>query len=63
MTCSNSAAAHALLLSKQDSTSGTRAADVEQIMISLANNAVNKITEAMTCSKFNSHCIGIMQTR
>ena len=50
MTCSNSAA-NALVLSKQDNTNGTFAADVEKIIIWLANNTVNKITEIMTCSK------------
>ena len=37
-------------LSKQDSTNGACAADVEKIIIWLANNTVNKITEIMTCS-------------
>ena len=50
MTCSKSAA-NALGLSKQDNTNGTCAAEVEQIIISLVNNLVNKITEIMTCSK------------
>ena len=50
MTCSNTAA-NALGLSKQDNTNGTCAADVEKIIIWLANNTVNKITEIMTCSK------------
>ena len=42
---------NALRLSKQDNTNDTCAADLEQIMIWLANNAVNKITEIVTCSK------------
>ena len=50
MTCSKSVA-NALGLSKQDNTNGTCAADVEQIIIWLANNTVNKITEIMICSK------------
>ena len=50
MTCSKSAA-NELGLSKQDNTNGTCAADVEQIIIWLANNTVKKITENMTCSK------------
>ena len=49
MTCSKSAV-NALRLSKQDNTNGTCAADVEKIIIWLANNTVNKITETMTCS-------------
>ena len=43
MTCSKSAA-NALGLSKQDNTNGTCAADVEQIIIWLANNIVKNIT-------------------
>ena len=50
MTCSNSPA-NTLGLSKQDHTNGTCAADLEQTIIWLANNTVNKITEIMTCSK------------
>ena len=50
MTCSKSAT-NALGLSKQDNTNDTCAADLEQIIIWLANNTVNKITEIMTCSK------------
>ena len=50
MTCSKSPA-NALGLSKQDNTNDTCAADMEQIIIWLANNIVNKITETMTCSK------------
>ena len=49
MTCSKSPA-NALGLSKQDNTNDTCAADLEQIIIWLANNTVNKITEIMTCS-------------
>ena len=50
MTCSMSAA-NALGLSKQDNTNDTCAADLEQIIIWLSNNTVNKITEIMTCLK------------
>ena len=50
MTCLKSAA-NALGLRKQDSTNDTCATDLEQIIIWLANNTVNKITEIMTCSK------------
>ena len=50
MACSKSTA-NALGLSKQHNTNGTCAADVEKIMIWLANITVNKITEIMTCSK------------
>ena len=50
MTCSKSAV-NALGLSKQDIANGTCAADMEKIIIWLANNTVNKITEIMTCSK------------
>ena len=51
-------AAHALGLSKHDNTNGTCAADVEQIIIWLANNTVNKITEIMTCSKSRANASG-----
>ena len=44
-------AANVLELTKQDNTNGTCAAAVEQIIIWLANNTMNKITEIMTCSK------------
>ena len=50
MTCSK-AAANALGLSNQDNTNGRCAADVEQIILWLANNTVNKKTDKMTCSK------------
>ena len=50
MTGSKSAA-NALVLSKQDNTGDTCPADLEQIIISLANNTVNKTTEIMACSK------------
>ena len=50
MTCSKSAA-NALRLSKQGNTNGTGAADVEKIIIWLANNTAYKITEIMTCSQ------------
>ena len=49
MACSKSAA-NALGLCKQDNTNGTCATDLEQIIMWLANNTVNKITEIMTCS-------------
>ena len=57
MTCSKSTA-NALGLSKQDDTNGTCAADVEQIIIWLANNTVNKTTEIMTCSKSAANASG-----
>ena len=42
MTCSKSAA-NALGLSKQDNTNGTCVADVEKIIIWLANNTVKQL--------------------
>ena len=48
MTCSKSVA-NALELSYQYNTNDTCGADVEQIIIWLTNNTVNKITEIMTC--------------
>ena len=42
-------AANALGLSKQDNTNDT--CDLEEIIIWLSSNTVNKITEIMTCSK------------
>ena len=42
MICSKSTS-YALALPKQDNTNGTCAADMEQTIISLANNAVNEI--------------------
>ena len=57
MTCSKSEA-NALALSKQDSINNTCAADLEQIIIWLANNTVNKITEIMTCSKSKVNVLG-----
>ena len=57
MTCSKSSA-NALGLSKQDNTNGTSAADVEKIIIWLANNTVNKITEILTCSKSTGYASG-----
>ena len=50
MTCSKSSV-YALGLSKQDNTNNTCAADLEKIIIWLANNTVNKIIEIMTWSK------------
>ena len=57
MTCSKSAA-NALGLRKQDNTNGTCTADVEQIIIWLANNTVNEITKIMTCSKLKISASG-----
>ena len=57
MTCSE-LAAKALGLCKQDNTNTTCAADVEQIIIRLANNVVNEITEIMTCSKSTANALG-----
>ena len=57
MTCSKSAA-NMLGSSKQDNTNGTCAADREKIIIWLANNTVNKITEIMTCSKSTANTSG-----
>ena len=48
---SSKSAANASGLSKRDNTNGTRATDVEHIIIWLTNNTVNKIIEIMTCSK------------
>ena len=48
MTCSKSAA-NTLGLFKQNNTIDTCATDVKQIMIQFAINAVNEITETMTC--------------
>ena len=45
-------------LSKQDNTNGTCAADVEKIIIWLANNTVNKVTEIMTCLKSTTNASG-----
>ena len=53
-TCSTSAAS-ALVLSNQDNIKGTCVADVEQIIIWLANNTVNKWTKIMTCSKLTAN--------
>ena len=57
MTCSESAAI-VLGLSKQDNTNSICATDVEQIIIWLANNTVNKITEIMNCSKSTANASG-----
>ena len=57
MTYSKSTA-NALGLSKQDNTNVASAADVEQIIIWLVNNIVNKITETMTCSKSTPNASG-----
>ena len=45
-------------LSKQYDTNATCAADVEQIIIWLENNTVNKITEIMTCSESTANASG-----
>ena len=58
MTCLKSAA-NGLGLSKQDNTNATCAADVEQIIIWLPNNTVNKITEIMTCSNSIANALGL----
>ena len=50
-------AANAMGLSKQDNTNGTCAADVEKIIIWLANNTVNKITKIITCSKSTTNAL------
>ena len=50
-------AANVLGLSKQDKTNGACAADVEQIIIWLANNTVI-ITKIMTCSKSTANPSG-----
>ena len=57
MTCSKSAA-NALGFSKQDNTYGSCAADMEKIIIWLANNTVNKITEIITCSESTGNASG-----
>ena len=57
MTCSKSAA-NMLGLSKQYDTNAACAADVEQIIIWLENNTVNKITEIMTCSESTANASG-----
>ena len=57
MTCLKSAV-NALGLSKQDNTNGACATDVEQIIIWLANNKVNKITKIMTCAKSTANAAG-----
>ena len=67
VTCSKSTAIEPELycnytplgLNKQDNSNGTCAADVEQIIIWLANNTVNKITEIMTCSKSVANASGL----
>ena len=57
MTYSKSAA-NALGLSKQHNTNNTCVADLEQIIVWLANNTVNKITEIMTCSEATVNASG-----
>ena len=57
MTCSNSAA-NGLGLSKQDNINYTCAADLEQVIIWLSNNTVNKITEIMARSKSTVDALG-----
>ena len=57
MACSK-LAANALGLSKQDNTNGTCVADVEQIIMWLVNNTVNKINEIMPCSMSTANALG-----
>ena len=57
MTCLKTVA-NALGLTKQDNTKGTCSADVNQIIIWLAKNTVNKITEIMTCIKSTANAYG-----
>ena len=57
MTCSKWTAS-GLELSKQDNTNDTCAADVEHMIIWLANNTVNKIIQIMTCSKLTENALG-----
>ena len=51
MPCSRPAADIPLGLCTQDNSNTTCAAEVEKIIIQLADNIVNQITEAMTCLK------------
>ena len=55
MTCSK--LENALGLSKQGNTNDTCAAGKEKIIIWLANNTVNKITEIMTFSKSTANAL------
>ena len=57
MICLNSAA-NALGLRKQGNTNTKCVAEVEQIIIRLANNAVNEIPEIMTCPKSTANALG-----
>ena len=57
MTCSKSAAS-VLRLCKQGNSNTKCVTDVEQIIIWLANDAVNKITEIMACSKSTADGLG-----
>ena len=57
MTRSKSAA-NALGLSKQDNINNACAAGTKKIIIWLANNTVNKITETLTCSKSTANAPG-----
>ena len=56
MTCSKSAA-NAQGLSKQDKFNSTCAADMEQVIIWLANNTVNIVTKVMICSKSTANAL------
>ena len=62
MTCSRSAA-NALGLNKQDNSNDTCAADLEQIIIWLANSTITKITETMTCSKSTFNALGLRKSK
>ena len=46
-------------LRKKPNTNGICPVDVEQIIIWLANNTVNKITEIMNCSKSTAYTSGL----
>ena len=56
MTCSKSAA-NAQGLSKQDKFNSTCTADMEQVIIWLANNTVNIVTKVMICSKSTANAL------
>ena len=45
-------------LRRQDNTNGKCAADLEKIIICLASNTLNKITEIMICSKSTGNALG-----
>ena len=58
MTCWKSGT-NVLGLRKKPNTNGICPVDVEQIIIWLANNTVNKITEIMNCSKSTAYTSGL----